>query len=245
VSNDPKLTTVERIAIGGQLGGIVRGNAKQLTQRKVKVVDAHGNVLRVSDLAEVHKRLRERVGIEFDVHENVRPTKAECHCGRVFTTRVLLNGRTVTVCPNCQNQKVCAGCDGPCPTEAKPPLSALLSQAIQNRKGAPWRCTRCRYKLREINKREARGGLCKKGHPPTPDNVVVRTAPNGRTYKTCLLCQRQAMAKSQKRRGEEAVARGMCKDCCKRRIDPKSKSRCRVCLDAQRERGRAMKDTKK
>jgi len=234
------LKPIERIAIGGQLGGIVRDGVERMRRCKVHVVNADGNVVRVTDLAEVHQKLRERVGIEFDVYEDRRPTKATCPCGRIFTTRVLPNGHMLAVCPECQNQKVCAGWDGrPCPHHAKPLPSALLPGAIRYRQGAPWRCPRCKYKMREERKREARGGTCPNGHLRTPDNLKTHTSADGRVNQTCLTCYRAAVARGVRRAANRAVANGLCRDCKKQKIDPKSKSRCRDCLNRVAESSKA------
>jgi len=69
-------------------------------------------------------------------------------------------------CPSCRvGTDVCAGWDGPCPGQVRPPSSFVFSPtAVRSRNGEPWRCAGCR-KRRAISlkpKKAARSFVCAK-----------------------------------------------------------------------------------
>ena len=151
---DAKLTKAERLAIATYSAPHLRGSPG----RQVKVIGANGSVVREISSTELAKQLHQKASIEFDVEPDAAPILRDCSkCGRPFTVPPKRGQRRK--CERCRTHKpkpegwrertvpveqhVCAGWDGPCPTNEVPPRSALMPNRVEGRNGAPWRCRTC------------------------------------------------------------------------------------------------------
>ncbi len=141
---EPKLTRIEKLRIAGEIAPKIRDAAHGSKKRRIKVTDKTGKIVREIDSLELHKKIRERMGIEFDVVEGPGD-KHECIvCGSKFVRRGLR-----AVCPKCRSQKRCAGWEGTCRSGwPAPPRKAFDSGFVRKRHGGPWRCQRCAARKR-------------------------------------------------------------------------------------------------
>lgn len=115
-SSQPKLSAVDRLAIGGDVAPVLRRRAG--TGRRITTVGRDGKPVRVVDDVALAKSLLARSEIEFSVIEGKRPAFVNCKtCGRpVKTSR---KGNAVrTVCRQrthkCQCGSPVVGQDGVC-----------------------------------------------------------------------------------------------------------------------------------
>ena len=140
------MNKAEKLQVAAYMAQTVRRDPEAMRSMRVKVVGPDGKVVREIDGLTLHKTLRERAQIEFDVHEGTRPTHKTCPCGRVWTVPPELAARPQRIpaaCPHCRAQSVCAGSDVPCPAQAAPNRSSFTPGAIRARNGQPWRCHAC------------------------------------------------------------------------------------------------------
>ncbi len=124
----------ERLAVAGAIAPSLREGSERARRRRVAVVNADGEIVRYTTLAEVQRALLERQQIEIETGEGVRPKEIMCgRCGR--TEKVSARGGVPLVCSRCRNVK-CSDC--------KLPLNPT----------ALWRgnvrCTECHARARTI-----------------------------------------------------------------------------------------------
>ena len=138
------MNKAEKLQVAAYTAQTIRRDPEVLRAQRIKVVGPDGTVVREIDGLTLHKTLRERVGIEFDVQEGQKPTHKTCPCGRIWKVPAHTAGaRSHAACPHCRAQTVCPGFEGPCPEQAKPIRGAFTPGAIRGRHGQLWRCHGC------------------------------------------------------------------------------------------------------
>lgn len=102
-----KLNKSQTLALAGAIAPTVREQHAAASERRVALVDAEGNVVGYTTLAEVKRQILARAKIEFSVM-NGRPKKAFCEaCGAVIQVKRV--GAAPTQCRKCR-RAVCVDC---------------------------------------------------------------------------------------------------------------------------------------
>jgi hypothetical protein len=109
--SDERWNKAERLAVAGVVAPALRGQAAETSKRRVARVDAAGNVVGYTTLAEVQAALVAKRGLEIQTVDGVRPSEALCErCGLPAkvrrASRVVGN---VTRCERCTYLR-CADC---------------------------------------------------------------------------------------------------------------------------------------
>lgn len=174
LADEPRMNKVERLAVAGAVAPSLREGAESSSRRRVARVDAEGNVVGYTTLAEVQKAILARHQIELSVQPDSRPTHAVCaRDGRLF--RVPKKGNTPKYCEKCREAKcrlcgkdIASGAARKRCREGLPPGTCFACRKsrlvcvdcsselpkgsgapsrVAARAGQPPRCRRCSYKL--------------------------------------------------------------------------------------------------
>ena len=191
MSPEPKLSKVERLAIGTAVAGPVRQQAK--APRKVTLVGKDGAPVGVTDSVEVAKSLLARSEIEFSVQDGKRPDVIVCrNCKVPFRRPPGKGGARACWCQQCKKKhSVCNRCG--VPVKFKPRLRRSHGVLV------PPRCRECMV----ADMRDS--GHYEKLHSDARRRGSERRAASRAVLKkeaTCIVCQSQL--KVRKSRGENA-----------------------------------------
>ncbi len=137
----------ERLAVAGAVAPSLRTR----NERRVALVNADGEVVRYTTVAEVQAAVLKRQGIEIAVEPGVRPKMVTCEqCGKPVAVSTK-SGRLPKRCKsNCGKRCAEPGC------EKRARSAAFTPYNVAKRNGRPWRCTKHydygdRYKTRSKN----------------------------------------------------------------------------------------------
>lgn len=147
--SDP-MSKAERLAIAGAIAPTLRSTPEAVKARRIARVDADGNVVGYTTVAEVQAALLEARKIELDTEEGVRPEVVVCPlCGR--SLKVGTKGRLPTQCrpgKGCQKATRPAKLEHivpPCECGAVPVGEALKKAFFRGRRDESyrWKCRGC------------------------------------------------------------------------------------------------------
>lgn len=135
MSDEPKLSKVARLRIGGVVAPKLRKAKGSGRDRRVAVVDGAGRIVGYRNWTDVQRALLKRVEIEFSVQDGVRPETVLCEvCNAVV--KVSRRGGIPRRCAGLCSAR-CGGCGKQAPGHVFQP------SAVASRGGAPWRCKGC------------------------------------------------------------------------------------------------------
>ncbi len=143
--DDDSMNKAQRLALASAVAPVLRGTSEKTKSRRVARVDAEGNVVGYTTLAEVQKALLLTRQIELETTDGVRQVEGVCtKCGRSVKLNTNIVPPIVCYEGGCA-QKHCAGYEGFECSEV-PGRKALLPSGIKDREGELWRCKSCNYK---------------------------------------------------------------------------------------------------
>jgi hypothetical protein len=128
-----------------RIASIAAPRLRAMNPRKAKVyrgvlANVVGEIL-TTELAIKQCALAE---VELQRDDNPHPISTCSLCDRKFLTEKRADGKPARLCPRCrQHDRVCAGWDGPCPTQAVGPRHNNAECRVLKRGGRPYRCISC------------------------------------------------------------------------------------------------------